>query len=399
MKILSSFLTTASVLLLSAMTASAANTTVHVSDFQFSPANVTINLGDTVHWVWDSGTHSTTANGGQMEDWDSGHLSASDTFDHTFTNAGTFAYHCSIHAFMHGNVTVIDPNPAVNLTALSLLPTSVTGGNTVDGTVTLGANATMGGANVTLSSDNMVFAVPSVANVTVEEGSKTANFTVITEPVDTATTANISASFNGTTKTVKLTLLPAHPLSGLALTPDTVPGGSTSKGTVTLASASMSDTVVTLSSDNAAAVVPANVTIVANTTTANFTITTTAVTSEKMPIITATAGGVVKTEMLMVEPVAVASLKLSPATVKSAKKSTGTVTLQIAAPANIIVTLTSANTAIATVGTKTITISKGKKTGTFTVTAKKVTTKKTVLIKAQAKGSSTLVSAKLTVTK
>ena len=28
------------------------------------------------------------------------------TFDHAFVAAGTFAYHCKIHASMHGTVTV-----------------------------------------------------------------------------------------------------------------------------------------------------------------------------------------------------------------------------------------------------------------------------------------------------
>jgi len=82
--------------------------TVHVQDFQFSPATVAIKVGDTVHWVWDGNDHSTTADGGA---WDSGVHNSGFTFDHMFMSAGTFPYFCSIHGGpggqgMHGSVTV-----------------------------------------------------------------------------------------------------------------------------------------------------------------------------------------------------------------------------------------------------------------------------------------------------
>jgi plastocyanin/FtsP/CotA-like multicopper oxidase with cupredoxin domain len=81
---------------------------VHVQDFQFSPANVTVKVGDTVHWIWDGNNHSTTADGGA---WDSGVHNSGFTFDHMFMLAGSFPYYCSIHGGpggqgMHGTVTV-----------------------------------------------------------------------------------------------------------------------------------------------------------------------------------------------------------------------------------------------------------------------------------------------------
>jgi plastocyanin len=87
----------------------------------FSPAAVTINVGDTVHWVWGSNMHSTTSgtcsgvtctpNGM----WDSGVHDAPHTFDFTFTGTGTFSYFCSVHGpfGMKGTVTVVQPPPAV----------------------------------------------------------------------------------------------------------------------------------------------------------------------------------------------------------------------------------------------------------------------------------------------
>ena len=64
-------------------------------------STTTIHVGDTVRWVWVGGSHSTTSGscqGGCHPDglWDSGTGSGM-TFSRTFTQAGTFAYHCIPH--------------------------------------------------------------------------------------------------------------------------------------------------------------------------------------------------------------------------------------------------------------------------------------------------------------
>lgn len=74
-------------------------------------STTTIHAGDTVQWIWVSGTHSTTsgtcavgcvANGL----WDSGVLSGG-SFSHTFPTAGTFPYFCLVHGtMMQGSVVV-----------------------------------------------------------------------------------------------------------------------------------------------------------------------------------------------------------------------------------------------------------------------------------------------------
>jgi plastocyanin len=87
----------------------------------FSPAAVTINVGDTVHWVWGSDMHSTTSgtcSGATCTPdgkWDSGVHNAPHTFDFTFTGPGTFAYFCTIHGTlgMTGTITVVNPAPSV----------------------------------------------------------------------------------------------------------------------------------------------------------------------------------------------------------------------------------------------------------------------------------------------
>ena len=81
---------------------------------QTSGTNTTsIRAGDTVHWVWVSGTHSTTSGtcppiGECTPDgnWDSG-IGTSTTFDHVFPTPGTFPYFCRVHeGMMTGTVVV-----------------------------------------------------------------------------------------------------------------------------------------------------------------------------------------------------------------------------------------------------------------------------------------------------
>jgi len=67
-----------------------------------------IRVGDTVKWVWRSGTHSTTSGFSPFGDgkWDSGKQTGPFTFSHTFTQAGTYPYFC--HPGHIGNPTIVD---------------------------------------------------------------------------------------------------------------------------------------------------------------------------------------------------------------------------------------------------------------------------------------------------
>jgi plastocyanin len=82
-----------------------ATVTVHVMNNAFSQPSVTIHPNDTIHWVWDSGGHSTTSVAGIAESWNSGVHSPAFTFDHTFTHTGSFPYYCTIHGFDNGDGT------------------------------------------------------------------------------------------------------------------------------------------------------------------------------------------------------------------------------------------------------------------------------------------------------
>ena len=95
----------------------------------------------------------------------------------------------------------------VSLSSVSLSPSSVTGGTSSTGTVTLSGPATGGGITVGPTSSNTSAAqVPST--VTVPSGSSSATFTVTTSTVMTATPVTITANFNGT-QTATLTVTPS----------------------------------------------------------------------------------------------------------------------------------------------------------------------------------------------
>ncbi len=82
----------------------AAGSAVTVANFSFQPATITVPVGTTVTWTnTDSAGHTVAADDGSFT---SGTLGTGAMFSQTFSTAGTFAYHCSIHASMTGTVVV-----------------------------------------------------------------------------------------------------------------------------------------------------------------------------------------------------------------------------------------------------------------------------------------------------
>ena len=83
---------------------SASDPGVSIVDYSFSPGTITIKAGDTITWVNNGKQpHTATASNGSFN---TGTLKTGQSASHTFTTAGTFAYICSIHPFMHGTVVV-----------------------------------------------------------------------------------------------------------------------------------------------------------------------------------------------------------------------------------------------------------------------------------------------------
>ena len=98
--------TTATTKQTASKTASSVKTkvTVVISNFAFSPQNLTIKKGTTVTWInRDSAGHTVTADAMGPT---SATLGTGDSYSYTFNTAGIYGYHCSIHPMMTGTVVV-----------------------------------------------------------------------------------------------------------------------------------------------------------------------------------------------------------------------------------------------------------------------------------------------------
>ena len=82
----------------------AATVQVQIKGMNFHPDALTVAPGTTVTWSnADAFGHTTTSD---TKMWDSGLLAPGKRFSYTFTQPGTFPYHCAVHSFMTGTVTV-----------------------------------------------------------------------------------------------------------------------------------------------------------------------------------------------------------------------------------------------------------------------------------------------------
>lgn len=79
---------------------------VEIKSFAFVPDTVTVPRGTTVTWTQlDDAPHTVTSVNGNI--LDSPRLNKGGTYSHTFNEAGTFEYRCTIHPSMpHGKVIV-----------------------------------------------------------------------------------------------------------------------------------------------------------------------------------------------------------------------------------------------------------------------------------------------------
>jgi hypothetical protein len=120
------------------------------------------------------------------------------------------------------------PPGSTTLSSIALNPTTVNGGSSSTGTVTLSGPAPSGGAIVYLSSGGSAAAMVP-ASVTVAAGADSATFTVTTSSVTSSTQVTISGSYGGTTKTASLTVTPTTTTGTPAGTyPITITGSSAS---------------------------------------------------------------------------------------------------------------------------------------------------------------------------
>lgn len=83
--------------------------TVLIQSSSFNPGTRTITAGTKVTWRNnDNIPHTVTSGtpGNSSGVFDSGSMAPGETFEHTFTQAGTFSYFCSIHTGMTASIVV-----------------------------------------------------------------------------------------------------------------------------------------------------------------------------------------------------------------------------------------------------------------------------------------------------
>jgi plastocyanin len=84
--------------------ARAADTTVTIDNFTFSPGRLTVKAGTTVTWVnQDDIPHTVTSD---TKAFKSKALDTDDKFTFTFATPGIYEYFCSLHPHMTGTVVV-----------------------------------------------------------------------------------------------------------------------------------------------------------------------------------------------------------------------------------------------------------------------------------------------------
>ncbi len=284
---------------------------------------------------------------------------------------------------------------------LDVSPSAMPGGNNATGTVTLVENAPTGGITVQLSSNNAAATVPS--SITIPAGSSSGTFTVSSVPVAVDTLVTITGEYyvgmtlaSTATDTVNLT---APTPTNLSITPNTVAGGQSATGTLTISGPAPTGGIsATLSSNTAAAVVPASVTVTQGQTQATFNITTTAVAADTVATITATIGVNNRTAQLTILKAKLTGLSFDPSRVRGGFQTTQmTITLNAAAPpGGAVVNLSQTNPNVANIPAS-VTVLAGQTSRTVTVTTKRVSRTLATLVTASYAGDE--VTAQLTATR
>jgi hypothetical protein len=284
------------------------------------------------------------------------------------------------------------PAPAPSLSSVRLASSSVLGGGTTTGTVTLTGPAPAGGAPVWVNGSMEGQVVTPAGGVMVPAGSTSATFTINAPDVNFSNWVIIQASYgNGAgMHGAVLRIDPGAPAipSVLAMTvqPVSTIGGGSLRGTVGLETpAPPGGATVFLSSDNPVARVPPSVNIAAGNSATTFTVSTTAVSEFNSASITATAGSTSKTAFISVFPdpnggTALSSITPSVSGTTGGNTINATLFLSANAPAGgAAVTLSTSNISAARVP-PIVTVPAGLGFASFTITTLPVASDTTVTI-------------------
>jgi plastocyanin len=96
-------LAAAAVLMLGSLPADAQEIKVTIDNFTFTPAELTLKVGDSITWTNHDDIPHTIVSAGKFR---SKALDTDDSFTFTFTAAGDYRYFCSLHPHMTGMIKV-----------------------------------------------------------------------------------------------------------------------------------------------------------------------------------------------------------------------------------------------------------------------------------------------------
>jgi pimeloyl-ACP methyl ester carboxylesterase len=204
----------------------------------------------------------------------------------------------------NATLTLVPPLPY--LASLGFSPSTVSSGSAATGTITLTAPAPLGGILVNLASNSVPTILRVPFSVFIPEGATTGTFNANSSAIHFIAPVTITASFNGTSQSATLTIVPpGMPIgpSSLTLSPSSVVGGTSSTGTLVLTGpAPPGGLTITLSSDNSGVQVPPSITVPEGANSTIFSIGTSAVSAISTATIAALGNGVSQSALLTLKP-------------------------------------------------------------------------------------------------
>ncbi len=289
---------------------------------------------------------------------------------------------------------------STGLTSLSCAPSALASNATATCTISL-SQAAAGYTSILLESNNTALTVP--ISVAIHSGQSTASFSATTGTLTAANTpvAIVSAALGSQSARAILTLqVPAATLTSVSCSPLTIGSNATSMCTVFLNQAAPANTVVSLSSNNAALSVPSSVTILSGQSSASGFATAGTLTSSTTPtaVVTAMLGSSSATATVTLQVPATQpgiSLTCTPASIASNSTTTCTLTLSQAATSYLAAALQSNNTALSVPAS--VAMHSGENTTTFLATTGTLTAadRSSAIITATLSGQSAMTTVSL----
>jgi len=317
------------------------------------------------------------------------------TFASLTTDVDVLVFATSGGATSNRPFFVRPPNRLPKLTAMTLSPSSVAGGSNSGGTLTFSGPIPTGvwpaqpDAVVRFSSSDPAVAALFPGDDLVPAGSTSHAFRIFTRGVPTARSVTLTAYFDGTALSSALTVgaVTGVSVSSLGANVTTLRGGEGGVATVALAAAAPAPVVVTLSTNHPElfSSLPPTVTVFTGSTTASFAFVTSQSVSTTTAVSLSAAYGASGASLGMtVSPPAssmppLVNVVLSPASVTGGATSTGTVTLQSAAPSGGAPVQLFSSSAAATIPS-TVTVPAGAASATFPIATSTVTADMAVTI-------------------